>query len=97
MVGDNYNTIKTTFDLNFILYQAVNPIPVGWGWGVPGNPPPPTFVFEDNSKRIGVRLYTFFYFSNYLAPHFRLKARLLYLLPESSGILPECLILPLLD
>ena len=29
MVGNFYNTMKTTFDFNFDFYQAVNPITVG--------------------------------------------------------------------
>ena len=65
VVGDNYNTIKDNFRFQFSsisLYQAFNSILVGWGG--PGEPPP-TDVFGHKSKRIGVRLYTFFYFSSY--------------------------------
>ena len=29
MVGEFFNTMKTTFDFNFDFYQAVNPITVG--------------------------------------------------------------------
>ena len=43
---------------------------------------------------IGLGLFKFFTFLTNTCPHFRLKAGILYLLPESSGILPKCLILP---
>ena len=35
--------------------------------------------------------------ANTCGPNFMNKAELLYLLPKSSGILPECLILPIPD
>ena len=51
-------------------------------------------LFENNKFKFSV-------FSNYLynihIPHFKLKTGLLYLLPQSSGILPKCLILPIPD
>ena len=65
----------------------LNPIPAG-DVGVVG----PFFEIAQKVKVCG--------FSSFLtflthAPHYWLKAGLLYQLPESSDKLPECLILPL--
>ena len=51
--------------------------------------PGPVMLFGNNSKSIGLRMLFFTFITN-----FNLKVGLLYLMPESSGILPECLILP---
>ena len=74
---------------------SFNPIPAGGGdWD-------PLAFFADNPKGIGLRLFKFFeIFKLTHGPHFRLESGLLYLLSKSSGtsgILPECLILPLPD
>ena len=52
--------------------------------------------FGDNSKSIGLRLFNFFrffWFTN-TCRLLKLKVGVLFLLPESLGLLPECLILP---
>ena len=60
--------------------RLVNPIPVGEEWeGVPGTPP---YVFW---RSIGLRLFKLFYLT--YSPHYRLKAGIFYLLPDSFGIL----------
>ena len=57
---------------------------------------PPLTFFGYNSRSIGLRLFKFFTFlTNSCSLTLWLKAGVLYLLPESSGLLPECLILPL--
>ena len=83
---DKMNTFSTCTDSLYtgsIQYKYyITPIPAGRG-----SLRPSLKVIGDNSKSI-------FFLTITHELHFRLKTVFFYLLPDSFGILPECLILP---
>ena len=58
---------------------------------------PPYRLIAITEKVFELESSNFLAFLTNTSPHLRLKAGLLYLLPESSRILPKCLILPVPD